>query len=53
MKIWLKPKTQCIGFDRNMAHDCDAVHGVCRRKDLDEPLTRFALGYAVCNVDKG
>lgn len=51
--IRLKPKLQCIGFDRKKAHDCDAVHEVCRRKYLDEPLTRFALGYAVCNVDKG
>lgn len=39
--------------DDNITQICNDIMDVCRHKNLSDALTRYALGVASCNLDKG
>ena len=39
--------------DENVTQISSAIRKACQQKNLSETLTRFAIGYATCHVDKG
>ena len=39
--------------DENVTQISNAIRMICQQKNLSEALTRFAMGYATCHIDKG
>lgn len=39
--------------DENVSQISNTIRMTCQQKNLSEALTRFAIGFATCHIDKG
>ena len=44
---------EIVQSDENVSQISNAIRNACQQKNLSESLTRFAIGYAACHIDKG